>query len=200
MDRSSQTPQNITRHSTGLEQFLSYIRDETGLKLLDLGGANQENITYITQLGHKLFAEDPIRALRQGRDAVPSEPLHPSEIDAFLEQNLDYPEEFFDGVLMWDVLEYLEPRLLGAFLDRLRRVVKPHSCLLGVFRAHDKAVRSPFYSYRISEIRTMTLSQRGMLEPVQVFNNRNVEKLFQNFETVKFFLSRDGLRDVLVRR
>ena len=200
MDRSSQTPQTITRHSTGLEQFLSYIRDETGLKLLDLGGANQENITYITQLGHKLFAEDPIRALRQGGDQVPTEPLHPAEIDAFLQQNLDYPDDFFDGVLLWDVLEYLEPRLLGAVLDRLRHIVKPHSCLMGVFRAQDKTSRSPFYSYRIADTKTRVLSQRGLLEPVQAFNNRNLEKLFQGFETVKFFLSRDGLRDVIVRR
>jgi hypothetical protein len=33
-----------------------------------------------------------------------------------------------------------------------------------------------------------------------VFNNRSLEKLFGKFESVKFFLTRDNLREVIVRR
>jgi hypothetical protein len=198
--REAEGPEVVSRHSAGLEQFLLYIRDEAGLTLLDLGGANQENISYITNLGHRLASEDPIRSLRQGRDDVPAEPFHPSEIDAFLDENLNYPPGHFDGVLLWDVLEYLEPRLLNAVMDRLFQIVKPSSCLLGLFRAQEKAYRSPFYSFRIQDAHTLTLVRRGMLTPVQVFNNRNLERLFHNCDSIKFFLSRDGLRDVLVRR
>jgi hypothetical protein len=39
-----------------------------------------------------------------------------------------------------------------------------------------------------------------MRRPVQRFNNRGVEKLFQRFQSVKFFLARDNLREVVVRR
>ena len=36
--------------------------------------------------------------------------------------------------------------------------------------------------------------------PVQYFNNRGIEKLFERFEAVKFFLTRDALREVVVKR
>jgi len=34
---------------------------------------------------------------------------------------------------------------------------------------------------------------------VQLFNNRALEKLFADFQSVKFFLTRERLREVLVR-
>ena len=42
--------------------------------------------------------------------------------------------------------------------------------------------------------------ERGMRASGQVFNNRNIEKLFANFQSVKFFLTRDRLREVIVKR
>jgi hypothetical protein len=46
----------------------------------------------------------------------------------------------------------------------------------------------------------MLLAERGMRASGQVFNNRNLEKLFGRFESVKFFLTKDSLREVIVRR
>ena len=34
----------------------------------------------------------------------------------------------------------------------------------------------------------------------RVFNNRNIENLFRDFATIKFFLARDNVREVLVVR
>ena len=48
--------------------------------------------------------------------------------------------------------------------------------------------------------KTITLAPRGRRRPAQFFNNRSLEKLFQDFESVKFFLTRDHLREVIVRR
>jgi hypothetical protein len=46
----------------------------------------------------------------------------------------------------------------------------------------------------------MSLTPRYQMRPVQYFNNRNLEKLFQKYQSVKFFLTRDHLREVIVRR
>ena len=54
--------------------------------------------------------------------------------------------------------------------------------------------------FRILDNKTIQLSERGMRPAGQVFNNRNLEKLFGKFESVKFFLTRDNLREVIVRR
>jgi hypothetical protein len=97
-------------------------------------------------------------------------------------------------------LQFLAPPLLQQTVDRLHHILKPHAYLLAFFHAEEKAASAPLYSYRIAGPRTMSLIPRGQNRPAQYFNNRNLEKLFQNFDSVKFFLTRDHLREVIVRR
>src|SRR5262245_26950054 len=54
-----------TRQSRGLEEFFSYIRDQSGLTILDLGGATQQNVSFITNLGHRLYSEDFLQILNE---------------------------------------------------------------------------------------------------------------------------------------
>ena len=54
-----------TRQSRGLEEFFAQIRDTSGLTILDLGGATQKNISFITDLGHRLYSEDFLRSLNE---------------------------------------------------------------------------------------------------------------------------------------
>src|SRR6476646_1544828 len=44
----------IARRSNGAEQFFSALQGTEGLSILDLGGASQANISFITDLGHRL--------------------------------------------------------------------------------------------------------------------------------------------------
>jgi hypothetical protein len=46
----------------------------------------------------------------------------------------------------------------------------------------------------------LKLVQKGFRATAQSFNNRGLEKLFSKFESVKFFLTRESLREVIVRR
>ncbi len=190
-----------TRQSRGLEQFFGYIRDQVGLSILDFGGANQANVSYITNLGHRVYAEDFLRSLDDIlREQDPTEPADQAQIDYFLRQNLDFPDETFDGVLVWDVLQYMPPALLAATLDKLYHIVKPKSYLLAYFHSDEKAQQVPVYSFRIKDQQSLILSERGRRKPSQLFNNRSLEKLFHKFESVKFFLTREQLREVIVKR
>ena len=82
-----------TRPSRGLEEFFSYIRDQSGLTILDLGGATQQNVSFITNLGHRLYSEDFLQILQEtfGEEGRPTNPIT-GRIDYFLRQALDYPE------------------------------------------------------------------------------------------------------------
>jgi len=187
-----------SRASRGLEQFFFCHRGEVGLSILDLAGASQENINFITNLGHRLYSEDFVRTL----DDIfgDEDPGDPARIEHFLRQTLSFEPGQFDGVLVWDVLQYLSPALLTATLERLRSIVRPQSYLLAYFHSDEKAQQVPFYSFRIKDQQHILLSQRGLRKPAQIFNNRSLEKLFQKFESVKFFLTREQLREVIVRR
>src|SRR5580700_5186187 len=53
------------RPSRGLEQFFGNIRGQSGLTILDLGGATQQNVNFITNLGHRLYSEDFLQILNE---------------------------------------------------------------------------------------------------------------------------------------
>jgi hypothetical protein len=189
-----------SRNSRGLDEFFGYIRNQSGLTLLDLGIATQQNISFITNLGHRLYSEDFLQILTEsfGLDDT-TDQSNPGRIEFFLKQALDYPEGQFDGVLVWDVLEYLEAPLLNAVIERLHRIVRPKSYMLAFFHADDKLDSVPFYTFRIQETNLLQVEQKGLRRPTQLFNNRAIEKVFGRFESVKFFLTRERLREVIVK-
>jgi hypothetical protein len=191
------------RNSNALEQFFSYIQDEPGLRLLDLSGVSQANVGFITNLGYKLYSDDLLQSMDLafgGNGDFYENQMAPGKAEEFVAQALDFPEGHFDGALLWDSLEFMSPPLLKAVVDRLFTIVKPRRYLLAVFHADEKAEMIPAYYYRIGDAKTLNLAGRGTRKPAQFFNNRAVEKLFQPFESVKFFLSRDALREVIVKR
>jgi hypothetical protein len=192
-----------SRASNGLDQFFSSIQDETNLSILDFAGASQANISFITTLGHRIYSNDTLRTLEEafgGDDDFIANQADPRRAGLFLEESLNFADQTFDGALVWDTLQFLAPPLLQQTVDGLFRVLRPHAYLLAFFHAEEKATSAPLYSYRIAGPRTMSLIPRGQNRPAQYFNNRSLEKLFQNFNSVKFFLTRDHLREVIVRR
>jgi hypothetical protein len=198
--RSPPTEGAATRQSRGLEQFFFNIRDMVGLSILDLAGANQENINFLTDLGHKVYSQDLVRSLDEAFGPDPGNQTNASRIDYFLRTNFDYAPDTFDGVLLWDSLQFMGPALLTATVDRLAEVMQPKSYLLAFFTANERMVEAPSHAFRIADSKTITITGRGMRPSGQVFNNRNLEKLFGRFESVKFFLTRESLREVIVRR
>ena len=189
-----------TRSSRGLEQFFFEIRDLVGLSILDLAGATQENINFLTSLGHKIYSQDIVRSLDDAFGPDPAQQTNPALIEAFLRNNLDYPADTFDGVLLWDSLQFMGPALVNATVERLSQVMRPKSYLLAFFTANERVTEVMSYAFRILDNKTILLAERGIRPSGQVFNNRNLEKLFSKFESVKFFLTRESLREVIVRR
>jgi hypothetical protein len=192
----------VTRHSSGLEQFFFTIRDRPGLSLIDFAGASQANISFITNLGHRLTSDDYVRSLEL---AFGDGDFYANQVDeqraaAFHADNLTYEEGQFDGALVWDSLQFLGPGLLEPTVDNLHRILRPGSSMLVFFHAEERAEIVPTWHYRIADSRTLTLVPRGTLKRAQFFNNRALERLFHKFASVKFFLTRDSLREVIVRR
>jgi len=188
------------RPSRGLEEFFAQIRDTSGLTILDLGGATQKNVSFITDLGHRLYSEDFVRILGEAFGADDTvDQTNPGRIEYFLKQTLDYPAGHFDGVLIWDVMEYLNPVLLNAVVERLHHIVRPKAYMLAFFHSDDKQDEVPCYTFRIASLNSLEIEQQGTRRPAQLYNNRSLEKLFGRFESVKFFLTRDRLREIIIK-
>lgn len=198
---AKETQATRMRHSSGLDQFCAMLKTTENLSILDMSGASQSNITFITGLGHRISSDDIVGTMQEcfGNDFFETQQAA-STAHRFLEQTLTFPEANFDGVLVWDALQFLAPPLLDEVVARLLRVVKPGGLMLMFFNADEKATRIPVYNYRIHDSKTLMQTARGGYQRSQYFNNRMLEKLFKNAAAVKFFLTRDSLREVIVRR
>jgi hypothetical protein len=71
--------------------------------------------------------------------------------------------------------------------------------MLSFFHADDKLETVPRYKFRIQEVNLLEVSTQGSRRPTQLFNNRSLERLFGRFESVKFFLTRERLREVIIK-
>ena len=191
-----------TRSSSGLDQFCSVLVERPGLTLLDLAGVSQETVGFVTGYGHRIYSDDFLLQMDRcfGDGDFYENQADPQKVARFLDTALDYPAQHFDGALVWDTLEFLSGPLLETVVRRLSHMLRPGSYLLALFHSEERAETIPTYSYRISDRKTIALAPRGRRRPAQFFNNRSLEKLFQDFESVKFFLTRDHLREVIVRR
>ncbi len=195
-------PVSFTRLSSGFEQFVGVLQSPETLSVLDLAGASQANISFITNLGHRLSSDDALATIEQcfGKgDELESQQVA-ANCQRFLDQSLNFPDQSFDAALVWDALQFLTSPLLEQTVDRLLRIMRPGGLILAFFQADQKASQIPVHHYRIQDQKTLLLSPRGDLRQVQYFNNRALERMFEKAQSVKFFLTRDHLREVIVRR
>jgi hypothetical protein len=192
----------FTRPSKGFEQFMSSMESSEALSILDLAGASQANITFITSLGHRISSEDVVATLTHyfGPGSGLEEQQSASAAYRFIEQLLDFPEASFDGALVWDTLQFLTSPVLEQTVDRLLHVMRPGGLILAFFHADEKATNTPLYHYRIQDQRTLLVTPRGEERQVQHYNNRSIERMFEKAHSLKFFLTRDHLREVIISR
>jgi SAM-dependent methyltransferase len=191
----------LTRHSSGFDQFCSALRNSESQSILDMSGASQANISFITGLGHRISSDDITGTMEEcfGRDFIEGQQAA-ANAQRFLDQTLTFPDKSFDGALVWDSLQYLVSPLLEQTVAQLLRVMRPGGLILAFFNADEKAARIPVYNYRIQDQKTLLQIPRGTTQRGQHFPNRTIEKIFQQAASLKFFLTRDSLREVIVRR
>lgn len=201
-DKTGAPPVQQTRTSTGFEQFCTTLKRADSQSVLDMSGASQANITFITGLGHRISSDDVVGTMEQcfGPDFLKGQ-QSAAQAQRFLDQALTAPDASYDAVLVWDALQFLTGHLLEQVIAQLLRITRPAGQMLVFFNADDKASRLPVYNYRIQDQKTLLQIPRGgLVQPAQYFQNRTIEKLFEKASSLKFFLTRDSLREVIIRR
>jgi hypothetical protein len=197
------------RVSNGLKEFLWNLDGLGRGALLDLGPAWQTTLSFFIERGFRVSSEDLLRAwkdflgeeeakLREaaGRashhtlDATPS-----ARAARFLEANLQYPHASFDAVLLWDLLDYLEPVVAKQLVANLTELLRPGGVVFAMF--HSKKPEG-FQRYRVVDPSSLQVVSSPVLCPAQrVYQNREIQDLFARYRTVKSFVGRDQLRESL---
>jgi len=196
-------PHSDTRASTAIQEFLESIRDQIGLTILDFSGSCEQNVSFITGLRHRLYAESLPKAVETVFGAGEEDEgklANPERIRSFLEYSLNFEPSSIDAVLLWDSLEWLGPEAQRAVVDRIHNILRPGGTAFAVFHTESAAQTVPIHHFRLYDSRSLVITDTGKNRSHRLFTNRNIEKLFEDFQQVKFFLSRDQLREVIIRR
>jgi len=217
---STPSKQRLSRRSSGLGELDRYLKSQEGLCILDLGSTSPSNIGYLTGLGHKVYSEDLLIASTDSTLATQDEQGN-QVLDSrrFLAENLEYTAAQFDAVLCWNLPDYLDESLVKPVVGRLWSLLKPGGMLLAFFHTRDAGPDAPCYRFHIVNSDTLEMQHIGMKREVRkgptgavhtsvgdtfrlqrVFNNRHIENLFRDFASIKFFLARDNIREVLAVR
>jgi SAM-dependent methyltransferase len=193
--------ESISRRSSGLTEFTKALQNKEGLSVLDLGATSPTNISYFTNLGHRLYNEDVLLASSHPEyKSTGEDGKERLDTRLFLQENMVYSGAKFDAVLCWDIADYLEESLVKPAVERIHSVLNPGGILLAFFHTRDAGPDAPYYRYHIASPDTLRLQRGPHFRLQRVFNNRHIENLFRDYGSLKFFLSRDNLREVLVTR
>jgi SAM-dependent methyltransferase len=213
--------QKLTRRSSGLAELSRTLTSQESLCVLDLGATSPGNIRYLTELGHKCYSEDLLQASLDPALVMQDEQGNRVLDDKrFLSENLVYQPSLFDIVFCWNLADYLDESLVKPVVGRFWSTLKPGGMLLAFFHTRDAGPDAPCYRYHIVNSDTLEMhhimahpetgrgpgsSNRPASTKVhfrlqRVFNNRHIENLFRDFSSIKFFLARDNVREVLVVR
>jgi SAM-dependent methyltransferase len=193
----------MQRRSTGFHEFIRAIGRPEGQVVLDLGPTSPANLHFITGLGHRAYNEDLLLAASDPELLIPTadgDDKRIVNVVRFLNENLDYEPGTFDAVLLWDLADYLPEALVKPVIDRLYRVMKPKGTLFGFFHTKDAGPEAPYYRFNIAAANTIELRQGPPFRLQRIFNNRHVENLFHDYTSIKFFLGKQNIREVLLIR
>ena len=195
------------RQSNGLKEFLWQLEGIGHGHLLDLGPARQTTITFFIERGFKVYTEDLLATWQYFLDeeaqlakkipagADRSEMTPEGRAKRFLETTMLYPDDTFDAVLMWDILDYLDGDLMAKLAARITSLVRDGGVVFAMFHTRKPIL---FHRYRVLDAQSLELIPASCpFQPQRVFQNREISNLFSRYRTSKMFVGRDQLREGL---
>ena len=179
-----------------LRKFLTTLTSRASPLLLDLGPVVGSNVSFFgEQLGCKIFVEDIFADLDRH--------MRESKIDAlpeFLKKRFPQGDGTVDGILCWDILDYLTRPAAQALADQLTRVLRPEGALLGFFGATPTAETRYTKYIIVDEVTLKHRSYKAARGRQTTLLNRDIIKLFGGLRVSDSFLLKTNIREILFRK
>jgi hypothetical protein len=194
--------ERISRPSIGWGRLLERMRTHESLRILDIGPTSSNSINLVTGLGHSIYLANLVEeAARPEWKRPASEPESEGiDVEGFLAAHLNFSGRGFDVVTFWDTADYLPEPLLQPIIDRIHDVMEPGGQMLTMFHLAAAGANNEFNRYHLTDQDMVAMQRVGDYPIVRTYNNREIEKLFSEFNNFHFFLGKDNLREVLVTR
>jgi len=203
IDRTASRSTNPVFPSKVFRDFLEMLSRKDRPVILDTGPLIGSNVEYFFNLGVKVHVEDVVGAYQNPRywNLVEGQRLF-DEI-RFLEENLDYEEGTFDGLIIWDLLNFIEPKFARSFAQKIALVTKPGACILAFVHTQNPPPPGliPIKKYRLVEHCSLEYIPSGVtLEFKKTYQTRDITQLFVGYQATKFYLLKHNILEVLLKK
>ena len=179
-----------------LKKFLTTLTARESPVLLDLGPVVGSNVSFFGErLGCKIFVEDIFADVDRHVRANTLENL-----PAFFKKRFPQDDGTVDGILCWDMIDYLDRAAAQELASQLTRVLRPEGALLGFFGT--AAPRDTHYTKFIivDDVNLKHRAYPALRGRQAILLNRDIIRLFAGLRVSDSFLLQNNLREILFRK
>jgi len=194
------------RPSRGWADVLAHMKEHEGLRVLDFGATSPANINYLTALGHSVYMANIVQDAARPEWLKPPDPDAPVgakpefDTERFATSNLEFSQRDFDVILLWDTANYLPPELVPALFSRLRQVLRREGRLLAFFHGRPDGPGTAFSRYQLTNGNDLVVLSSGNYPVQAIYQTRQIEKFLEGYNSFRFFLGKDNVREVTAIR
>ena len=183
--------------SKAFPKFLAALTSQPAPVLLDFGPVVGTNVEFFGErLGCKLFIEDLLADLERHTKA--------GTLDAFpgaLEKRFRHADASVDGILCWDVFDFLDKNASAALAKQVIRMLRPGGAVMGLFCTAAKPDHLSFTKYEIVDDTNLRHRHHpGVGGVKRVLQNRDIIRMFEGLTVADSFLLKSNIREMLLRR
>ncbi len=191
-DYSHAEPSLADYTSMMLKMYVENLVQTSVAQILDVGPVCKENIMYFVQRVKRLHICDLFLRLNRNR--------HKGLSTEKVREYLDYKPGSFDGINLWDFIDHLNNDEIGRLMHLCHTLLKPRGMMI-VTSFEKQWAPSQIHSFVMKDGYQITFRLQNHLDlPRHYYSNRVITSILSEFQMVKSFIYRNGVREFLCRR
>jgi hypothetical protein len=182
--------------SKAFPKFVATLSQKDAPVLLDLGPVIGSNVGFCGErLGCKLFIEDLVADVDRQLRGVPG-----TDLAASMPTRFSHKDASIDGILCWDLFDYLDKASIQALAAQIVRMLKPGGAVMGFF-CSTAVERAPFTKFEIVDDHNLRHRYHpGVGGRKQSIPNRDIIRMFEGLVVSDSFLLKNNTREMLLRK
>lgn len=180
-----------------LPKFLATMAAKPSPALLDLGSVVGANVSFFgEQLGCRIRVEDVMADIERHAKGGTLD-----QLPEFFHTRFKSPPGSIDGILCWDVFDYLDRPAAAALATALARLLSSEGALLGFFSTAADTERTHYTKYIVVDtgnLRYRPYAGTGVRQ--RSLQNRDIIKLFESLRISDSFLMKTNMREIIFRK
>ena len=191
-------PKAPAHPTKALKKFLTTLSALPQPTLLDIGPVVGHNVTFF---GERLGCKFQVEELSKDIDRHAREDKL-AELPDFLRKRFPQADDSFDGILCWDLFDYLDKAAAQALAKQLVRVLRPGGVIYALFNATLEPPATKTYT-KFVVVDDSNIQYRpypGARSKQRPLQNRDIQRIFEPLRVTDQFLLKTNTREMLFRK